>query len=125
MLTQYLTGGTMPTGIFIGLIDDSGFTAIASTDTMASHGGWTELTGYDEATRQEIDFDTISGGIASSTTGVTITASGTIAVKGAFLTTNSTKGGTTGVMIANATGTVQNLIITNTLDIFYVCSLSA
>src|SRR3990172_12970335 len=36
---------------FIGLIDSSGYTALSSSDTMSSHGGWNEFTSYSEATR--------------------------------------------------------------------------
>jgi hypothetical protein len=33
-----------------GVVDDSGFTGVADTDTMALHPGWTEFTSYEYAT---------------------------------------------------------------------------
>jgi len=38
---------------YIGLINNSGFTALAAADTHASHGGWTEFTDFDESFRGE------------------------------------------------------------------------
>jgi hypothetical protein len=35
----------------IGLISSSGYTALAAADTMGSHAGWTEFTGYSQGTR--------------------------------------------------------------------------
>ena len=35
----------------VGLIDATGFTAVAEADTMTSHSGWSEFSTYSEATR--------------------------------------------------------------------------
>ena len=36
---------------FVGHISLTSFTALAAADTMASHTGWTEFTGYSQSTR--------------------------------------------------------------------------
>ena len=43
--------GAQITAWYIGLIDNSGYTALANADTMASHAGWNEFTTYTEANR--------------------------------------------------------------------------
>lgn len=86
----------------IGLISLVGYSALASTDVMNSHAGWTEFTTYSQANR------VAWGSGASSSQTVTnatpcqfdITATGT--VKGIFVTSNNTKGGTTGKLWSTA-----------------------
>ncbi len=67
---------------------------------MASHAGWAEVTAYDESTREAL----VLGSIASqsvnnsgSKASFTISTDSTT-VGGAFLTTNNTKGGTSGTL---------------------------
>ena len=83
---------------YIGLIDNSGYTALANTDTMASHAGWNEFVNYSEATRVEWAEGATSNRTISSATpsDFSITGSGTI--RGGFLVSNSAKSGTTGVL---------------------------
>lgn len=86
----------------IGLIDNASFSALADTDTMASHPGWIEFTTYSEVTRPEWD----PGAAASQqiTNAVlrdfNITGSGTL--YGVFISSDDTKGGTTGTLWATA-----------------------
>lgn len=87
---------------FVGLVNLSSFTAFAAADTMSSHSGWLEFTAYTETTRRNWNSVTATSQSTSNTTSIdfTINASGTI--KGIFVTSNSTKGGTTGVLWATA-----------------------
>lgn len=104
ILDVYFSDGTATaaSGWFMGLISSSGYSAIAAADTAASHAGWTEFTGYSESTRQAWgQGDPASQSITNSTpVTFSINASGT--VKGAFIITNSTKGGTSGKLWAAA-----------------------
>lgn len=86
----------------LGLISLSGYSALAAADTMASHGGWTEFTGYSEGTRPAWGpGDPASQSITNGTpVTFSINASGT--VKGIFVTSQNTKGGTTGTLWATA-----------------------
>lgn len=87
---------------FIGLISSSGYSALAAADTMASHAGWTEFTGYSQATRVAWGPGASASQVITNSSPATfdINASGT--VKGIFVPTNSTKGGTTGRLWATA-----------------------
>ena len=87
---------------FIGLINLTSFSALAATDTMSSHSGWVEFTSYSQTTRVAWGSGTSSAQSTSNATPATfdINASGT--VKGVFITSNSTKSGTTGKLWATA-----------------------
>jgi len=94
---------------YIGLINNTSFSALAAGDTAAqthSDGsltnGWREFNSYDEATR-----GTWTEGAAAArsvtnaaTVDFTISASGT--VKGIFVVSTNTKSGTTGVLWSTA-----------------------
>ena len=85
--------------LYVGLIDADGYTAISPADTMSSHAGWSEESSYSESTRpQWVDLGA-SGGFLSNTPGATFTPTAAVNVAGFFLTTNSTKGGTTGTLL--------------------------
>lgn len=100
LLDAGLSAGTAITSWHVGLL--SATPTIAAGDTMSSHAGWTEVTAYDEATRVAWS----DGGVSSQSVSnsgspatFTINANGTD-VGGAFLTSNNTKGGTTGTLYA-------------------------
>lgn len=86
----------------IGFIDLAGFTALADADTMASHAGWLEFTGYSEATRPEWDPDAAASQqiLNSTLRDFNITASSSI--KGVFICSDDVKSGTAGVLWATA-----------------------
>lgn len=87
---------------FIGLISNSGYSALAATDVMNSHAGWNEFTGYSQTTR--VAWGPGAAASQSITNGspatFDINSSGT--VKGVFVTSNSAKSGTTGKLWATA-----------------------
>lgn len=100
LLDVALSGATQVTSWFLGLTD--GTPTVAAGDTMGSHAGWTEVTAYDEATRVAWSDGGVSGQSVSnsgSPATFTINANGTV-IGGAFLASNSTKGGTTGTLYA-------------------------
>lgn len=83
---------------YISLIDSTGYSALAVTDTMASHGGWAEFTGYSQSTRVLWGQGASSGQTVTNGTPATfdINAPGTL--KGIFVTSGSAKSGTTGTL---------------------------
>lgn len=88
--------------LFVG-VKNAG--SVANADTMASHAGWTENQNYDEATREAITWGAVTGtttaSISNSASPATITCdTDAQTIAGAFITTNSTKGGTTGTLIS-------------------------
>lgn len=100
ILDVVLSAATQVTSWYIGLLSAS--PTVAAADTMASHSGWTEVTAYDEANRQAWSEGGVSGqSISNSGNEATFTIStdGTD-IGGAFLTSNNTKGGSTGTLYA-------------------------
>lgn len=99
-LDAVLSAGTQITTWYVGLTD--GTPTVAAGDTMSSHAGWAEVTAYTESVRQTWT----DGGVSSqsvdnsaSTADFSINSNSTT-VGGAFLTSNSTKSGTTGTLFA-------------------------
>lgn len=100
LLDVALSGATQVSTWYVGLTD--GTPTTAAGDTLASHAGWSEVTAYDEAARQTWS----DGGVSSqnvdnsaSKASFTISTNSTT-VGGAFLASDSTKGGTTGTLYA-------------------------
>ena len=66
---------------------------------MASHSGWAELAIYSEANRPTLTLGSVaSKSVDNSASKATFTINATDDVYGAFLSTNNTKSGTTGVL---------------------------
>lgn len=110
-------------GIYVGLVDNSGFSAYAEGDTAAQIGGtngWSEFTTYSDATRIAYSPAAASGGVltnSASTADFSINGSGT--VLGAFLIDDSTKDGTSGNLIGEGdfSGGTVAVVNGNTLKV--------
>ncbi len=95
--------GPYTAGWYVGLT--AGSPTSAAGDIMSSHTGWTEVTAYSESTRQAYTpAAAASKSITNSSAKATfsINANGTV-IGGAFLTTVSTKSGTTGTLCSVCT----------------------
>lgn len=99
-LDAALSGGTPITTWYVGLTD--GTPTVAAGDTMSSHAGWAEVTAYDEAARQTwSDGGVSSQSVTNSASAAVFTCStNSTTIGGAFLTSDSTKGGTSGTLYA-------------------------
>lgn len=116
--------GTTPiTTWYIGLIDNSGFSALAAADTLASHAGWTELTGY-SGNRKEWTEGAASSQSTTNATSVDFVASGSGTVYGVFLA--EVASGTSGLLWATAalSGGTQALTSGDTLQVTYTVTAS-
>lgn len=125
LLTVGFNSGTQKTSWFMGLISNASFSALAAGDTLASHAGWLELTDYTSATRPQWTPGTAASGSIVNTTTVDFTINATVSINGAFLASNSTKGGTTGILYA--TGSFlnpQSLVNTDVLKVTYTITLT-
>lgn len=123
ILETQFNGGTPVTSWFIGLMNNSGFTALAAADTMSSHTGWTELTAYTEATRPEWTAGTAAARAITNASVVDFTMNATNVVKGIFITSVSTKSGTTGTLWSTASfSSTASVVNTDVLKITYSVS---
>jgi hypothetical protein len=98
ILNTQFNSGSQVTTWYMGLINASGYSAIAATDTMASHGGWTEITAYTQATRPQWVVSAASGQTITNPSAITFDINATGSVQGGFICTNNTKGGSTGTL---------------------------
>lgn len=95
---------------------------VAAADTMASHGGWTENTSYSQGTRPAWAGVAGAAGASSNTASpAAFSANATSTAGGCFLTSNSTKGGTTGTLFSAVafTGGDRALVSGDTLNVTY------
>jgi hypothetical protein len=106
MNEKYFTGSNYSASWYLGLYGAGSSNTPAAGDTMASHAGWTEVTDYSEATRPACVFGTSTTAdpsvISNANSVAVFTINGTTVVGGAFLTTDDTKGGTTGTLFSAA-----------------------
>ncbi len=97
---------------YVGLT--AGSPSFAAGDTMSSHGGWTEDQNYSEGVRQTLTLGTVSAGsVNNSSNKATFSINATATVGGAFVVSNSTKGGTTGTLYGGGAFTQGNRSLVN------------
>lgn len=88
---------------YIGLVDNSGWTAFADDDTLSSHSGWTESTAYTESDRVEWEEDAASSRAISNSTTANFSIDATGNLKGIFISSNNVKStGNTGTLWSTA-----------------------
>jgi len=101
-----LTSTAQITSWYVGLYGSGATNSPAAGNTMSSHGTWTEVTAYSESTRVLANFAAATNANPSVVTNTSnkavFTINGTTVVGGAFLTSDSTKGGTTGTLFSAA-----------------------
>jgi len=131
MNAKYFTGVAYTATWFLGLYGSGATNSPAAGDTMSSHAGWTEVVAYSQATRPACTFGTPTTANPSVATNsaspATFSINATTTVGGAFLTSNSTIGGTTGTLYSAADFSAPgDRAVTNgdTLSVTYTLSLA-
>jgi hypothetical protein len=119
--------GTQVTTWYLGLINGSSTPTLAAADTMASHAGWTEYTTYSQTNRVAWDETAAAAGSTTSNTTSDFSMNGSGTVAGGFLTSVSTKSGSTGTLFMTATFSGGNQTVSNgdTLKLTYTLSTTA
>ena len=122
MLGATLDAEAQITTWYLGLVDNASFSAFAAGDTMSSHAGWIEMVAYSESVRQTWN-PTVASQSAANASRAVFTANATKTVKGAFLTSSSTKSGTTGTLgPTGAFPSTHDVVNGQTLEIIYTIS---
>ena len=134
---QYMAGTALTstaqiTSWYVGLYGAAASNNPAAGDTMGSHGGWTEVTDYTEATRPAATFAAATNAnpsvVTNTASKAVFTINATTTVGGAFLTSNNTKGGTTGTLFSAAdfqSPGDRSVVSGDILNVTYTFSLSA
>jgi hypothetical protein len=126
MLDKYFKGSSYTAAHYVGLTDST--PTVAAADTMASHGGWVEITDYTQGTRPAFTPGTVSAGsVDNSASKAVSTINASVTVGGAFVTTNSTKGGSTGTLYGAGafSGGDRALVNGDTLNVTVTATASA
>jgi len=121
LLDREFRAASQITSWFVGLITSTGFTKLDdANDTMASHAGWTELTAYSEANRVQWSPDAAANQFLCNGAAMEFTITTLSTVKGMFVTSSNTKGGTTGTLWATALlADPQTMPVGEILKLFY------
>jgi hypothetical protein len=132
MNTKYFLGSGYTAAWYIGIYGPASTNSPSSSDTMASHAGWTEVTNYSNVTRPLAVFGNATTAdpsvIANSASPAQFLITSSANVGGAFLTTGDLPGGSSGILFSasdfQAPGdrVVQN---GDTLNVTYTFSLDA
>ena len=103
ILDTQFNGGTPVTTWYIGLVDNSGFSAFADADTLASHAGWSESTTYTESNRVTWASDAAATRAISNSSTADFSVNATGNLKGIFVSSNNVKAtGNTGTLWSTA-----------------------
>jgi hypothetical protein len=135
---QYMAGTALDgttarlTTWYLGLYGAASSNNPAAADTMASHAGWTEVTAYSNANRVTATFVTATTAnpsvVTNSASPAVFNINGSATVGGAFLTSENTKGGTTGTLFSAAdfgSPGDRSVVNSDTLSVTYTFSLAA
>lgn len=96
LLNKYFKGSSYTAAFYIGL---KGAGSINASDTLASHAGWSEITAYSQSTRPALTLGSVASQSVDNSGSVgAFSINGSATVAGAFVATDSTKGGTTGTL---------------------------
>lgn len=131
MNNKYFLGSSYTATWYIGLYGAGASNTPAATDTMSSHAGWTEETGYSQSTRPACSFGTPTTANPSVATNsgspAVFSINATATIGGAFLTSNNTKGGSTGTLYSASDFTSpgdRSVVSGDTLNVTYTLSLA-
>lgn len=132
---QYMAGTALTstaqiTTWYIGLYGAGASNTPAAGDTMSSHAGWTEVTPYSGA-RPTATFAAATNAnpsvVTNSASPASFSINATQTVGGAFLTSNSTAGGSTGTLFSAAdfqSPGDRSVVSGDTLNVTYTFSLA-
>ena len=126
MLDNHLAGSAYTAAWYMGLISLTSYTTgPALADTMALHNGWAEDQNYTQAARPTTAWNAAASGSKALSAGIVFTMNAATTIKGCFLNSVSTKGGTTGTLFSAGlfTGGDQPVVSGNTLTVSYTASV--
>lgn len=125
-LDKHLKGSAYTAAWYVGLTD--GTPTVAAADTMSSHAGWAEVTAYSESVRQTLTLGTVSSqSVDNSASKAVFSINGTATVGGCFITTNNTKGGTSGTLYGAGafSGGDKSVTSGDVLNVTVTCTAAA
>jgi len=96
-IDKYFKGSSYNAAFYVGLTD--GTPTVAAGDTMAGHAGWAEVANYSEGTRPSLTLGSVaSQSVDNSASKASFSVTASVTIGGCFVSTNSTKSGTSGTL---------------------------
>jgi hypothetical protein len=125
---QVFKGASYTATWYMGLINTGA--TYAGADTMASHAGWTENTLYLQSNRPTIAFTVPTAAdpsVIATTAPIVFSMTGSATIAGGFITSENTKGGTSGTLFSAGNFTVGDRQVVNgdTINVTYTFSADA
>lgn len=106
MNTEFFKGSSYSAAWYIGLVSNANFSAYAAGDTLTSHAGWEETVAYSGGNRATATFGTATTAdpsvIDNSGSPAVFNMTGTVTVRGAFLTDTQDNTDNTGLLFSVA-----------------------
>lgn len=126
VLDVVLHGTTPVSPWYVGVFEGN-YTPVAGDTAATFPTNSTECTAYDEATRQEyVEAAAVSKSTSNSASKATFTFNATKTIYGGFLVSVSTKGGTTGTLLAaNRAAVAKSVTAADQLLIAYTISIAS
>lgn len=132
MNDKYFSGSSYTAAWYIGLYGAAASNDPAASDTMASHGGWTEVVAYSQSTRPQASFGSATAAdpsvISNAGSPAAFSINATTTVGGAFLTSDNTKSGTSGILFSASdfqSPGDRSVVDGDTINVTYTFSLNA
>lgn len=116
-LTHFMKGSSYTASVALGLIEDTGYSAIAAGNTAANitavgggspANGWNEAPSSTCASRGTPSFGTASSGSLATSSSVSFSIIATDTIKGAFLLCRSTAGTAVSTTVGNTNGALYS-----------------
>lgn len=122
MLDVTFTGATQESTWYVGLT--AADPVVASANTLASHAGWTELTGYTGSRQEYVDVRSDQA-VTNSASQASFAITTAQTVGGAFLASDAT--GTDGILLCAAalSGSNRSVVDGDTVNLTYTFTAAA
>lgn len=124
MNEKFFSGSGYTATWYIGLVNSGA--SYSGGDTAGTHAGWTENTDYSQANRPQLTFgsSTTANPSVITASAATFSMTNTATIGGAFVISDNTKGGTTGILFSAGNFTGGNKTVANgdTLNVTYSLS---
>ena len=128
MNDKYFSGSSYTAAWYLGLVNNTSFSAYAAGDTLSSHAGWLEEASY-SGNRPSVTFGSATVAdpsvVTNSASPSSFSMTGTATIRGAFLCNAAT--GTSGVLFSagDFSGGSKTVANGDTLSVTYTFSLDA